>query len=47
MKQKDIFFTKNIPCSIYHAVHIDSNKWSYCKVGHIDDRKSLEQSYGG
>jgi hypothetical protein len=25
-----------IPCSIYHVVHIDSNKWKYCKVGHID-----------
>jgi len=46
MKQKDIFKNKIIPCSIYHAVHIDSNKWKYCKVGHVNGRRSFEQSYG-
>jgi hypothetical protein len=35
-----------IPCSIYHAVHIDSSKSRCCKVGHIDGRRSLEQKYG-
>jgi len=34
------FINKKIPCSIYHALHIDSNKWKYCKVGHIDGRRT-------
>jgi hypothetical protein len=29
-----------IPCSLYDAKHIDSNKWRYCKVFHIDVKKS-------
>jgi hypothetical protein len=37
---------KTYPCSLYHAIHIDSSKWRYCKVFHIDGRMSLEQSYG-
>ncbi len=45
MKQKDILKKKN-PCSIYHALHIDSSKERYCKINHIDARKLLEQSCG-
>jgi len=37
---------KIVPCSIYHALHIDFSKWKYCKVGHIDGKRSLEQRYG-
>jgi hypothetical protein len=46
MKQKDILNNKIVPCSIYHALHIDFSKWKYYKVGHIDGKRSLEQSYG-
>jgi len=46
MKQKDILKKNKIPCSMYHAVHIDSSEWKYCKVGHIDGRRSPKQSYG-
>jgi hypothetical protein len=37
MRQK-IFLKILIPCSLYHVRHIDSNKWGYCKVIHIDGR---------
>jgi hypothetical protein len=30
-----MFFKIIIPCSLYHARHIDSNKWSYYKVLHM------------
>jgi len=40
MKQNDISKIL-IPCSIYHALHIKSSKWKYCKVGHIDGRRGL------
>jgi hypothetical protein len=41
------FFKKIlILCSPYHAIDIDSNKWGYCKVLHIDGRMSPKQSYG-
>jgi hypothetical protein len=36
---------KNVPCSIYHALYIDSNKRRYYKVGHIDGKRPFEQSY--
>ncbi len=42
MKQKD-FLKMFIPCSIYHALHIDSSKWKYYKVGHIDGKRGLNE----
>ncbi len=36
---KRMFFKILIPCSLYHAKHIDSIKWRYCKVVHIDYRR--------
>jgi hypothetical protein len=44
--EKENVFKILIPCSLYDARHIDSKKWRYGKVLHIDVRKSLEQSYG-
>jgi hypothetical protein len=32
-----------IPCSIYHALRINSSKWKYCKVGHIDGKRGLNE----
>jgi hypothetical protein len=37
MRQNN-FFKIFIPCWLYHARHIDSNKWGYCKVLHIDGK---------
>jgi hypothetical protein len=34
------FKKKLIPCSLYDARHIDSRKWRYYKVLHIDVRRS-------
>jgi hypothetical protein len=39
MKQMN-FLKILIPCSLYDARHIDSRKWGYCKVFHIDVMKS-------
>jgi len=45
MKQKN-FLKILIPCSLHHAKHIDSSKWGYYKVLHIDGKMLLEQNYG-
>jgi len=38
LMNKIIFWEIFTSCPIYHAIHIDSSKWNFFQVGHIDGK---------